>query len=149
MMLRITPAPREALLGTALVALLACAAWPWARWAVHAGDRPPPAQAAAPAAAPRLPALEAFADIAARPLFTPNRRAATTAAAPLGLRLEGVLVMGAEKRAIIKSADGHTARLGEGDTVGEWTVRTIEPDRVLLVAGERRLELTPRRAGQR
>jgi hypothetical protein len=55
-------------------------------------------------------------------------------------------VIGTEKRAIIKQADGRTARVSEGGTVGDWTVRQIERDRVLLVAGDRHLELTPQRA---
>lgn len=151
MIARLAQAPREALLAAAAALLAVLALWPWARWALHAPDRAPelaPAAASAPAA---LPALETFAEIAQRPLFTPGRRPSPTTpvAAPQGLRLEGVIVMGAEKRAIIKQADGHTARLGEGDTIGEWTVRRIDPDHVLLVAGDRRLDLTPRRARTR
>jgi general secretion pathway protein N len=149
MMGRVAPPPHEALLGTAIVVLLALAVWPWARWALHEPGRRPEAAPPAAAAAPALPPLEAFRDIAERPLFSPSRRPSATALAvtPQGLRLEGVLVIGSEKRALIKQADGHIARVGEGETVGEWTVRQIERERVLLVAGDRRLELTPRRAG--
>lgn len=149
MMARIAPTPLDALLGAAIAVLLAFAVWPWARWALHAPDLRPEPAAAQTGAAPSLPALEAFHDIAARPLFSPSRRSSATAATatPQGLRLEGVLVVGAEKRAIIKQADGHTARVREGETIGEWTVRQIEQDRVLLVAGDRRLELVPRRTG--
>jgi hypothetical protein len=149
MMARVTQAPPDALLGAAIAVLLALAAWPWARWALHEPDRHPAVAAAAAAAPATLPPLEAFREIAERPLFAPSRRPSATAspAAPQGLRLEGVLVVGAEKRAIIKQADGHTAHVREGETVGEWTVREIERERVLLVSGDRRLELTPRRAG--
>jgi hypothetical protein len=148
---RLALAPREALSAGAAVLLALLALWPWARWALHTPEQLPeiaPVVSSAPAA---LAALETFADIAQRPLFTPGRRPspATPVAAPQGLRLEGVIVMGAEKRAIIKQADGRTARLGEGDTIGEWTVRRIDPDHVLLVAGDRRLDLTPRRARAR
>jgi hypothetical protein len=149
MMARVAQAPQDALLGAAIVVLLAVAVWPWARWALHEPDRRPEVAAAAAPAASALPPLEAFRDIAARPLFVPSRRPSATASpvAPQGLRLEGVLVVGAEKRAIIKQADGHTAHVREGETIGEWTVRQIERERVLLVSGDRRLELTPRRAG--
>jgi hypothetical protein len=149
MIARVASAPRDALLGAAIMALLAFAVWPWARWALHEPDRRSEIAAVPSTAPPALPPLEAFRDIVERPLFTPNRRPSTTApaATPQGLRLEGVIVVGAQKRAIIKQADGHTARVGEGETVGEWTVRQIESERVLLVAGDRRLELTPRRAG--
>jgi len=149
MMAQVAPARQDALLGAAIVVMLALAIWPWARWALREPERRSESATTQATAAPALPPLDAFRDIAERPLFSPSRRpsAAALAVAPQGLRLEGVLVVGAEKRAIIKQADGHTARVVEGETVGEWTVREIDRDHVLLVAGDRRLELTPRRAG--
>jgi hypothetical protein len=148
MMARIAPARQDALLGAAIVVMLALATWPWARWALREPERRPESATTQSAAAPALPPLDAFRDIAERPLFSPGRRPSAAAlVVAQGLRLEGVLVVGAEKRAIIKQADGHTARVVEGETIGEWTVREIDRDRVLLVAGDRRLELTPRRAG--
>jgi hypothetical protein len=141
--------PYDGLLGGTIVVLLALAVWPWARWALHEPDRRPAIASSPSTIVPALPPLDAFREIAERPLFFPSRR--PSASAPVaglqGMRLEGVLVVGAEKRAIIKQADGRTARVAEGDMVGEWTVRQIERERVLLVAGERRLELTPRRPG--
>jgi hypothetical protein len=139
----------DGLLGGTIVVLLALAMWPWARWALHEPDRRPDIASSPSIVAPTLPPLDAFREIAERPLFSPSRRpsASAPAATSQGMRLEGVLVVGAEKRAIIKQADGHTARVAEGDMIGEWTVRQIERERVLLVAGDRRLELTPRRAG--
>jgi hypothetical protein len=145
---RLTRAPRDAALWATVAVLLALAAWPWLAWAVRAPDRLA-AATAAPAAIPApLPPLDAFREIAARPLFTPDRRPPAHAPVRVSqeLRLEGVVVIGAEKRAIIKQADGRTARVSEGGTVGDWTVRQIDRDRVLLVAGDRRLELTPHRA---
>jgi general secretion pathway protein N len=136
----------QPVLGATLVLLLALTAWPWLR--APAPDRRTQPGAARGAALPVLPPLEQFRETTERPLFAPNRRptAAVRAAPPLGLRLEGVMVIGSTKRAVIKQADGQTARVGEGDRVGEWTVREITADRVMLGAGERRLELAPQRA---
>jgi len=149
MIARVTQAPHDGLLGAAIVVLLALAVWPWARWALHEPDRRTEIAASPSTIVPALPPLDAFREITERPLFSPSRRpsASVPATASQGLRLEGVLVVGAEKHAIIKQADGRTARVAEGETVGEWTVRQIERERVLLVAGDRRLELTARRAG--
>lgn len=137
---------RDQALGAALVLLLGLAAWPWLR--APAPDLRTAPTAARTAALPPLPALDQFRETTERPLFAPERRpsAAARAAPPQSLRLEGVMVMGATKRAVLKLADGKTARVGEGDKVGEWTVREITADTVILVAGERRLELAPTRA---
>jgi hypothetical protein len=136
----------QPVLGASLVVLLALAAWPWLR-APSSDLRATPATSRS-AALPTVPALDSFRETIDRPLFAPDRRptAAVRAAPAQGLRLEGVMVIGATKRAVIKQADGRTARVGEGDTVGEWTVREITADTVVLSAGERRLELTPQRA---
>jgi hypothetical protein len=133
----------------AIAALLGLALWPWVRWATVAPGHAPGAAAAAPHTLPTLPPLEQLRETTDRPLFASGRRPAPGAravAAPLGLRLEGVMAIGAQRRAIIKRADGTTARVVEGDTVGEWTVRRIEPDRVVLAAGARTLELVAGRA---
>ncbi len=118
----------QPMLASALVVLAALAVWPWLR-------APGPdlrSQSAAPhaAALPTLPALETFRETTDRPLFAPNRR---PSAADI-------------KRAVIKQSDGQTARVVVGDKVGEWTVREITGEKVLLAAGDRRLELTPQRA---
>jgi general secretion pathway protein N len=137
-----------ALLGAAIVVLAGLTLWPWLRWAVQAPDQAPASANAAPLAPPALAPAEQFREIAERPLFAPDRRPSATArpaAAPLGLRLEGIIAIGGVKRAIIKQADGRSARVGEGDTLGEWTVRRIESDRVVLGGAERELELVPAR----
>jgi hypothetical protein len=149
---RLAAAPAERRVGVtlagAIVLALALAMWPWLRplgsATVDAASERPSAAVAGLA----LPPLDQFRETAERPLFAPSRRPSATiapAAAPLGFRLDGVIIMGAQKRAIIKQADGRTARVGEGDKIGEWVVRQIESDRVVLAAGERRLELTPHR----
>jgi hypothetical protein len=135
----------QPVLAGALVVLAALAAWPWLR--TPGSDLRIQPAAAPSAALPVLPPLEQFRETTDRPLFAPNRRAgAAVQAAPMGLRLEGVMVIGDTKRAVIKQSDGQTARVGVGDKVGEWTVREIAADKVVLGAGDRRLELTPQRA---
>jgi hypothetical protein len=136
---------RRALPIAAIVALVALALWPWLRWASETPARPAVSAMPASLRLPALPSLEQLRETAERPLFAPDRRPAATthpAAVPLGFRLEGVVAIGTHARAIIKRPDGTTARVVEGDTVGEWTVRRIEPGRVVLTASERRLELT-------
>ena len=139
--------PREAAFAATIAILLGLAVWPWARWAARTPDRLGAIAATQPALPAPLPPLDAFREIADRPLFTPDRRPPARARPVVSqdLRLEGVVVIGTQKRAIIKQADGRTARVGEGETVGDWTVRQIERDRVVLVAGDRRLDLTPQR----
>lgn len=134
-------------LGLAMLASGALALWPWVRPAGQASAEAAPSRAAA-SDWPTPVTAAALRETAERPLFTPGRRAIVAAAptAPAGLRLEGVVVMGKERRAIIKQADGRTARVSEGEAVGDWRVRRIDGDRVELVNGERRLELTPQRA---
>ena len=142
-------APRRvgALLNTTIVVLVSLALWPWARWALYVPDRPSDAAVAAQRALPVLPPLERFRETAERPLFAPDRRpAAAPSLATFGMRLEGLVAIGAERRAIVKLSDGRTARVGPGERIGDWTVQRIEPDRLVLEADGRRLELTPQRS---
>ena len=141
--------PRAAWPLAGIVVLTALALWPWLRWALEAPPAPRAEASAGATTLPALPPLDALRETAERPLFAPTRRpapAARAATATLGLRLEGVIAIGAERRAIIKRSDGTTARVAAGETVGEWTVRRIEPDRVELAAGTRTLELIAGRA---
>lgn len=145
----IATTPRRTAPILAIAALCGLALWPWLRWATLAPPHAPGTVAAAAHALPTLPPLEQLRETTDRPLFAPDRRptpGARAVAAPLGLRLEGVMTIGAQRRAIIKRADGTTARVVEGDTVGEWTVRRIEPDRVVLGTDARTLELVAGRA---
>jgi general secretion pathway protein N len=144
-----TPRRAGLLLNAGIAVLLALALWPWLRWALHAPTPPNEVLAAAQATVPALPPLDQFRETAERPLFLPERRPAAAApkiVATFGMRLEGIVAIGAERRAIVKQSDGRTARVGPGDRIGEWTVQRIDADRVVLGAGDRRLELTPQRA---
>lgn len=136
------------LLAAATVALATVATWPFLS---EAGPETTSGAPAAPAASTTasaaldsrlaLPPLDSFADIAARPLFSPARRPGV-AAAPVvatrvpNLRLDGILAIGARKTAILKDTTANrTVRAAEGDKLdGGWTVDRIERDRVRLVS---------------
>lgn len=124
-------------------------------------SRPPvAAPAAAPAAAAplppepaaaALPPLGAYADVVQRPLFAPTRRppppeaAQDLLGAAEGFALLGTVIADDRRSALIRyGRPPRLARLGEGQAVEGWTVRTILPDRVLLEHGATRRELTLR-----
>ncbi|MEA1832127.1 hypothetical protein U8607_08525 [Methylobacterium durans] len=118
----------------AAFAALAAALWP-------IDDFAPPGPLEAHAAPPP-PASEA---VLARPLFDPGRRAWTarggladvigTAPAAGRLRVKGIVVDGAARRALIDDGTGEPAWLGEGEGRGDWRLVAIAPDRVTLSDG--------------
>jgi len=75
----------------------------------------------------------------ARPLFNSNRRpdaapAVAEASAPGLPRLTGILVGPFGKRAIFEASSGGKARvIGEGDTIDNYTLRTIQVGQVTVV----------------
>jgi hypothetical protein len=114
-------------------------------------DAPPPASLrsselapldVAEPAAPAPPALSAFAAIAERPLFSPDRRPPATVAdgspaagaAPPPLALLGVAGFEGDRVAIARLGD-ETLRLRAGAAVEGWTVVGVEPRAVTLRAG--------------
>jgi hypothetical protein len=94
-------------------------------------------------------ALQGIASsVLARPLFSPARRppaeqvsdqpaAEATAEAPP--RLAGVIVGPTRRSAIFADTTGRPRIIGEGDTIGRFTVELIAPNQVTLrsAAGER------------
>ncbi|HEY0524884.1 MAG TPA: hypothetical protein VGD08_15940 [Stellaceae bacterium] len=133
-------------LAAATAALAVLAAWPFLS---EAGPVTPGGAPAAPGAAAgaalesrlALPPLDSFADIAARPLFSPTRRPGIAAPVAVAvrtpsLRLDGILAIGSRKTAILRdTAANRTVRAAEGDKLdGGWTVDRIERDRVRLVS---------------
>lgn len=127
-----------------------------ASWSLVAASRPDAAAAPRPAAAaaglalPAPPPLERFAETEQRPLFVASRRPAPpspAAAVPqpaASYRLEGVVTVGKQRHAIL--TDGaRTFRVGENDGVGDWTVKRVEPNCVLLASGPRELSVCTRR----
>jgi len=97
-----------------------------------------------------LPALAALKETVERPLFTVSRRppAAPTeapqpvkAAAPvkrLALSLRGILISAGEERAALLQLPTHKALqwVREGEQIEGWQVDKIEPDRIILRAGD-------------
>jgi len=86
---------------------------------------------------------QAYAETAARPLWTPTRRPAppdNTAARPAFTRgqfvLQGVIVVGDERTALLKEkATGKIHRLESGKEVNGITVEAIQPTEVTLAMG--------------
>jgi general secretion pathway protein N len=90
--------------------------------------------------------LSAFAEIAARPLFSQSRRphppGADKGAVPVeaqdaaSLRLIGVITWPDGRVALLRSGDvTEVLRAVEGQTVGGWEVRSIRPTNVVLARG--------------
>jgi hypothetical protein len=102
---------------------------------------------AAVAAAPFVPPdASAFDAINERPLFLPTRKAvaappsAGAAAggppAPADVVLVGVLLDGHNSVAEVKSAGAPFAQAAHvGDSIGNWTISSIGPDRIVLKSG--------------
>jgi len=92
-----------------------------------------------PAAIKTLPAMDTFAEVTERPLFSPTRKPAPLEAVPdaggnvNGFFLTSIVVDGGQREALIQH--GHPpalSRLIEGQSVEGWTVQSIEADRVVL-----------------
>jgi len=109
----------------------------------------PPAPAPAPVFT--MPPPQSYAAVSERPLFSPSRRPPTAAATPAAaseisaLSLTGIIISGDERIALVASGEPATvSRLKEGQTLGGWTVRSIQQDRVVLErdATQQELKLT-------
>jgi hypothetical protein len=110
---------------------------PSARVGAIAVPAPPPAFAA--------PAIAAFAPIADRPLFDPQRRkfvppptvsAAAAPPPPPDIALVGVILDGANKLAIVRASNAALATsMAVGESIGGWQLSSIEADRIILHAG--------------
>lgn len=150
------PNPWDLALGAAGLLLAGLLAW-----TVRSGLEDPPAAVPAatepmaladlPDSSFTLPPLEQFQVIAARPLFVPDRRPAAAQAQPeatvADLTLVGIVAERGRPRAVLRSADGRTLTLGEGEAALGWRVVRIEGRRVGVDnAGlTRELSLTARR----
>ena len=135
--------PRAAQQGLVVAVLLVgLAAWPWLS-PIPASTRTPPAGDGMPAAValPPLPAAEAFAATADRPLFSPSRRPRASAAAMPArateprYRLLGVITVGDDRRALIAAGARHV-EVREGGRFEGGVVRRIEEDRVIVTGAE-------------
>lgn len=122
-------------------------------------DPSPPLGPRAPVAAPQHGYVgtgnESVAELAgtilARPLFSPDRRPARSSLAPSANadqvmlpRLSGVIVSGAHHLAIFAgSKDGKPIVVVAGQTVGDWSVKAIESDGVVLTDADGSQKLHP------
>lgn len=89
--------------------------------------------------------LEALTDLVERPPFAANRRALDPANDDPTLilgryRLSGVVVAPG-KRAVMLSGPEGSRTVAEGETIDGWTVDRVDPERVILVTGDRRQEI--------
>jgi general secretion pathway protein N len=103
-------------------------------------------KAAEPAPVFSLAPLASFSAVTDRPLFSPDRRPAPEASETLGswsaLVLAGIVVAPASREVLIAHGNPtKIAHLQEGQSVDGWTVRTIEPDRVVVANGGEQHEL--------
>lgn len=105
-------------------------------------------------ALPRFPAIgnvKEYAAIAARPLFSATRRPpetpppGTTGAKvenPDGILLIGVVLSPSSKLAVIRTPQDPAAHeVSVGEKILDWQVEKILPDRIVLRAGDRRVEI--------
>jgi hypothetical protein len=129
----VATSPRSLTLGlaAATLGLAVAAAWPWLPRAPVA--LPPPAPASVLAPPRETPPLDGYAPIVERPLFNQTRRPVALSVAAPSFRLDGVTIVGKIRRALIRDlATNRLYHLGEGETVGPWTVWLVEIDRVVL-----------------
>lgn len=130
---------------------------PWAAVTPHQPRWTPPPAIAPALPTPPLPLAYTPVGTAAmleRPLFVPNRRPAPPPPPPEAAKppdpLEGAALIGAlagqRPIALIRTPDG-TCRLAAGARLGDWTLQTIEPQRVQFARGDETrllaLELAP------
>jgi general secretion pathway protein N len=126
---------------------------------VGAKDKSQPPAAAASSATERpfaLPSLESYAEVTARPLFSPSRRPAPPQVAQGrsldagSLVLSGIILTSEARLALVQPGKGaKTMRLSEGQEVQGWIVQSILPDRIVLRRGASEHEIKLRDDAQR
>ena len=143
--------------GAAVAAVCWQLAWP---------PHPPVAAARQPLELPsgelirpfQLPPLDRYGEIALHPLFIaarepepppPDESLPEKPPAPSGseqkLTLLGVMITSETRKALLRSEEPNvktvTARIGPGETVGEWRLEAVFSDRVVLRKGQSTQEL--------
>jgi hypothetical protein len=107
---------------------------------------------------PRSPGDDAVEDIAARPLFSADRRPYVPPPEPveqvvakvessLPLELAGTFLTATDQAALILVAGKSPEWLRSGQSIEGWQIGTIEQDRVHLLKGEQQRELQLREDG--
>jgi hypothetical protein len=110
-------------------------------WLARGPSAPPLPRAPSDARAPQLAALPpfaAYAEVAARPLFSPTRRPNAEAAAAgieTRYRLLGIVIAGSERHALLAPvAGGPGIELAPGGTLDGWKAARIEAGSVVLTS---------------
>jgi hypothetical protein len=90
--------------------------------------------------------LASYADLLQRPLFSPNRRPAVSAAAArlssASLRLTGVVAEAGHTIALVRSDEQkRETRVGPGASLNGWQVAAIDAQGIDLVAGRQHLHV--------
>lgn len=93
-----------------------------------------------------IPPLRSFAEVLARPLFSPTRRPSLDAPAgdarSSGFTLVGIVISSGEHHALIEHGQPpRLERVVEGQELDGWTIEAIAPDAVALRRADQRLEL--------
>lgn len=128
-------------------------------WQLRNPPRPPRVNVAPPPELPAPPSLERFqlappgryAEVTARPLFIAERRPEPppppdeaappeklTAGPEQKFMLFGVMIAPGIQTALVRleEPNARTARIRVGETIGEWRLDAVFPDRVVLRKGE-------------
>jgi len=122
---------------------------------VNATKRPPELPAVTPARRFQLPPLDQYGEIVAHPLFIATRRPEPppppeeappekpVATPGQKLMLLGVIIAPDMKAALLRPEEPNakTARIKLGETVGEWRLEAIFPNRVVVRKGQVTQEL--------
>jgi type II secretory pathway component PulC len=112
-----------------LLLLSALAAHVSAAVATEIPAEPPPAVF-------QLPPLETYAEVTARPLFSPDRRPRESAPVEIGaspIALKGIVVNGSTRYAVVEEGTPPVAkRVTEGQAVDAGTIKHINRDHVVL-----------------
>lgn len=112
-----------------------------------ANSTPHPGSILAPPSRFTLPPPETFAEVAERPLFSSSRRpiaaeASSAVVQPLSASLAGIVISPSASSIIVMHGDPPTLmRLKEGDDLDGWSIRSIEPNRVVLRRGAEEQQL--------
>jgi len=107
----------------------------------------PKAQRAGEVTPVTTPPPQAFAEIDARPMFSPDRKAVMTqtseaSLAPPDVTLVGVIVSGQDSLAMLRTPSSPLANAYRiGAAIAGWQVSEITPDRIVLTSGGARNEI--------
>jgi hypothetical protein len=121
----------------------------WQPPATDAAAKPQPPLSFKHGDAPAIEPAESIQTILARPIFAPSRRppavVVAQAIAPPAVaklpRLTGVVTSPSDRRALFAAAEGEVMEVAEGSSIGDYVVRSISPNEVVLAGpgGEREL----------